>query len=189
MKSLLRTPPVDGVLAPPVLVASLRSIDERAELIHVGQGHWWLGVVAPNDNRTEQGKVILKFENERDHPNPRNVMLGRLLMKGFARINGYTTGEGFGAVDGNVKAYDGYVCSILEDFRERDYWWNKDGGKAKVAERIDASAGGPQRREAEALMADYTINDGRSHYRREIENRVQFGHGGMAGGAGHIITL
>ena len=187
MTSLLRTPPAEGREPSPLLVAALRGIDSRAELIHVGEGHWWLGVVQPNDHRTQQGRVILGFEEKRGiRANPRNIILGTLLMEGYGRINGYIV-EGDPA--GTVTDYDGNVTTILEDFRERDYWWNKDGGKAKVQERLDASAGEPERLEAKAASLEYAINDGRSHYRREMKNRVSFGYGGMSGGAGRIITL
>lgn len=183
----LLTLPAEGRQTPPLLAASLKSIDSRAELIYAGGGHWWLGVVAPNQHREQQGRVILKFEDRRGaEANPRNVLLGKLMVEGFARINGYET---LGDPAGTVKAYDGYTCSILEDFRERDFWWNFDGGKAKVAEKLDESANGPAKRESEAAMLEYTITDGRAHYNREMRNRVQFGFGGMTGGQGRIITL
>jgi hypothetical protein len=183
----LLTLPAEGRQAPPLLVAALKSIDPRAELIHAGGGHWWLGVLAPNQHRAQQGRVILGFEQERgNQANPRNILLGHLLVEGFARINGY---EVEGDPSATVKAYDGYHCSILEDFRERDFWWNKDGGKETVAAKLDESANGPAKREAEAAMLEYTITDGRAHYQREVKNRVSFGFGGMTGGAGRIITL
>lgn len=183
----LLTLPAEGRYAPPLLLAALKSIDARAELFHAGGGHWWLGVVAPNVHREQQGRVILKFEDERGATaNPRNILLGKLLVEGFARINGY---EAPADPSETVLAYDGYYCSILEDFRERDFWWNKDGGKEIVTGKLDESANGPAKREAEATMLEYTITDGRAHYRREVKNRVQFGHGGMTGGAGRIITL
>jgi hypothetical protein len=183
----LLTLPAEGRYPPPLLLAALKSIDPRAELFHAGGGHWWLGVVIPNEHREQQGRVILKFEKERgNQANPRNILLGHLLVEGFARINGY---EVAGDPSETVKAYDGYYCSILEDFRERDYWWNKDGGKQAVAAKLDESANGPAKRESEAAMLEYTITDGRAHYNREVKNRVQFGHGGMTGGTGRIITL
>lgn len=189
MRSLLRTQPAEGRVAPALLVAALKAIDARAELIHVGGGHWWLGVVDPNDHREQQGEVMLKFEFERgDESNPRNVMLGELLREGFARINGYVTD---GDPSETVTDYDGNTVSILEDFKERDFWWNHDGGKKKVLERIKASSREGNEEESNALTLDYLINEGRAHYRREIRNRKVFGFGGETGGSGRsglIIT-
>jgi len=187
MKSLLRTQPAEGRAAPALLVAALKGIDASAELIHVGGGHWWLGVVSPSDMREQQGEVILAHERERGHEsNPRNVMLGELLREGYARVNGYTT-DGDPADD--VTDYDGHLVKILEDFRERDYWYNHDGGKAKMLERLRISAGEGDENATRALSLDYAINEGRSHFRREVKDRKVFGFGGMSGGAGRIITL
>ncbi len=185
MASLLRTQPAEGRVAPALLVASLKAIDAKAELINVGGGHWWLGVVEPSDVREQQGEVILRFERERGHEaNPRNVMLGELLREGFARINGYTTD---GDPADEVTEYDGHQVKILEDFRERDYWFNFDGGKAKMLERLKESASEGDEEATRALSLDYTINEGRSHFRREMRDRKSFGFGGMTGG--RIITL
>jgi hypothetical protein len=185
--SLLRTMPAEGREAPALLVAAIKAIDARAELVHVGGGHWWLGVVDSNDHREQQGEVILKFEHERGaSANPRNVMLGELLREGFARVNGYTTD---GDPSDEVTDYDGNRVSILADFQERDFWWNHDGGKAKFLERLKASSQDENDEASNALSLDYLINEGRSHYRREIKNRKVFGYAGETGGAGRIITL
>lgn len=182
----LKTMPAEGRVAPALLVAALRAIDPNAELIHVGDGHWWLGVVTPSNHREQQGEVILKFERERgDEANPRNIMLGLLLREGFARINGYRTD---GDPSGDVVDYDGNKTTILADFQERDYWWNFDGGKAKVKERLHAASDANEMEEARAMSLEYAINDGRSHFRREMKDRKTFGFGGMTGGAGRIIT-
>lgn len=167
---------------PLLLLAQLREIDPNVELVYAGGGTWWLGCVRPNEMRRLTGEFILAKEMQRDVPNPRNVMLGHLALEGFARIQAYTC-DGDPSCD-LVTDAEGYVCNIVEDFRERDAHWRHDQGKQVFAERMAASTNDAQRREHEALMREYLRTDGRAHYRREIRGRVQFGPGGMTGGSG-----
>lgn len=191
---LVRFSNAEARATPLLLLAQLREIDATAELVYVGHGTWWLGAVRTNDERRKSGEFILAFESKRTNPNPRNVMLGQLLLEGFARIQAYDC-AGDPSVDKVVDA-DGYVCSIVEDFRARDRAWHEDQGRAVFKERLAESAGEPKKKAADLMLRDYLRNDGREKYRREIRDRVMFGAAGMTGGSisrrtlpGRIITL
>lgn len=187
MNGLRRVPvsPAEGREAPPTLLAELREIDPTVELIHFGGGDWRLGSIRKTDTRSSAGEEILAMEAARSPSNPKNVLLGKLLKEGFAQIAQYKCkgDPSFSpCYDG-----DGWECSIVEDLRERDFNWRRDGGAAKFAERL-AHTNGSARDAAQAgVMHEYIINDGRDHYRREMRNRVTFGAAGMTGGAGRII--
>lgn len=176
-------------MPPAALIEALRRIDPNVELFYVGEDMWWLGAVSRNSVRAERGQRILEFESQRAVPNPRNVFLGLLAQEGFARIEAYHGTDPSGTVVVNPGADNEYRTTILEDFRERDFNWRKDQGKAKVQERMEESLGEPERREAAALTEQYLATDGRAHFRREMKNRKVFGYAGETGGGGHIITL
>jgi len=74
-----------------------------------------------------------------------------------------------------------------KDFRARDFAWRKDQGQSVFERRLAVTNGDEARAEHDAQMREFIRTDGRSHYRREIRNRVQFGFGGMTGGSGRII--
>lgn len=168
---------------PLLLLAALRDIDATTELVYVGDGTWWLGTVRPNAERRRSGELILQQEAQRALPNPRNVMLGHLALQGFARVQAYTC-AGDPSCD-HVTDAEGYMCTIVEDFRERDAHWRQDQGRSVFQHRLTASTTDPQQHHAAAQFRDYLRTDGRAHYRREVRGRVQFGPGGMTGGAGH----
>lgn len=184
----------EGRETPPALLAQLREIDPTAELVYVGDQQWWLGAVRTNEERRKAGEHILAFERRRTQPNPRNIMLGQLLLQGFARIQMYRC-AGDPSVDRVVDA-EGYPCSIVEDFRARDAAWRRDQGREAFRARLQHSTGEKRREESRAAFRDYLLNDGRAKYRREVRDRVQFGPGGMTGGSmerhrgtNKIITL
>lgn len=176
---LVRFSNVEGRTTPPALLLQLREIDPTAELVYVGEKQWWLGAVRSNDERRKAGEHVLAFESRRTNPNPRNVMLGKLLLQGFARIQAYHC-AGDPAL--TVTDADGDICSIVEDFRARDKAWRVDQGKASFKERMAHSSGELKKKAADAEFRDYLRNDGRSKYRREMRDRVMFGPAGMTGG-------
>lgn len=177
---LVRHGAPDGKEPPPALLAELRAIDDTAELVYVGEGTWWLGAVRPTEIRRQAGTRILALEERRAKPNPRNVMLGKLLLQGFARIQAYhTTGDPAGP----VTDCEGHPCTIVNDFRERDALWRRDRGEQAFRERMARSDGTEKRTQGDARLRDFLLNDGREHYRREVRDRVVFGHGGMTGGS------
>jgi hypothetical protein len=185
----LHYPIVEGQQCPPELLARLREIDPTVELVHFGGGDWRLGAVDPSDVRTRDGELMLKtMQDQKDHraiePDPKNVILARLVIQGFAQIEKYTATMG---ISHTVTDSEGTPCTVLEDFRARDMAWRKDQGESVFQRRLIATTGEADRAEHDAEMREFIRTDGRSHYRREIRNRVQFGVGGMTGGSGRII--
>lgn len=188
-RSNLHFPIVEGQECPPELLSRLREIDETAELIHFGGGDWRLGAVNLTDVRTKDGGLMLKtMQDQKDHraiePDPRNVLLARLVMQGFAQIERYTATMG---ISNTVTDSEGTPCTVLEDFRARDHAWRKDQGESVFQKRLIATTGEADRAAHDEEMREFIRTDGRSHYRREIRNRVQFGASGMTGGGGRII--
>ena len=185
-QSRLLCPIVEGQQCPPELLAQLREIDPTVELIHFGGGDWRLGAVNPTDVRTRDGELMLKtFQEQKDRraiePDPKNVLLARLVIQGFAQIEKYTATMG---ISNTVVDSEGTPCTVLEDFRARDFAWRKDQGKSVFERRLAVTNGDVKRAEHDAQLKEFIRTDGRSHYRREIRNRVQFGFGGMTGGSG-----
>ena len=182
----LVTRPAEGKQPPATLVAALQAIDPSVTLFYVGDGTWWLGSVQPNEFRLRDGEMILASEAMRSIPNQRNVFLGQLAKEGFARIEAYVGPQADGLMTVNPGADNEYVCTILEDFRQRDHNWRveRKRGEQIVKERMDESLGEPERREAQAQFEQYTRTDGRAQYRREMKDRKTFGFGGMTGGTG-----
>lgn len=183
-RSRLQFPIVEGQECPPELLAQLRAIDDTVELVHFGGGDWRLGAVMLTDERQRDGAMILDQLSKLDHPNPKNLLLARLAIQGFATIEKYTATAG---IFNTVTDSEGNFCTVLEDFRARDMAWRKDQGRSVFEERLAVTNGDERRREDDERLREFIRTDGRSHYRREVRGRVQFGHGGMTGGSGRII--
>lgn len=190
-RAVVRTRPVEGREPPRLLVAALQAIDPSVTLFYVGDGVWWLGSVQPNEYRRADGEMILANESRRDVPNTRNVLLGLLSQEGFARIEAYHGLDPEGLVTVNPGLDNEYTCTILEDFRERDYNWRveRKEGERVVKERMAAAEGEPERLEAEAQMQQWLRTDGRAHWRREMRDRKSFGYAGVTGGTGSGLII
>lgn len=181
---------------PLLLLASLREIDAGAELVYVGDRQWWLGCVTPNEPRASSGLRIeaqLKALSVADQQRPsiiRNFMLAKLLQQGFARIEAY---HDLGDVSGEVLCRygqpDEYRCTIVEDFRERDFHFKQDRGASVMQGKLDDMMGVGREDEARAEFNQYLQTDGRAQYRREMRGKVTFGHGGMSGGTGSGLII
>lgn len=171
--------PPETRATPPFLLAALREIDPRAELLYAGEARWWLGVHDPNDERTARATNLMRSLERIERSRrvaTRTMLLASLNMQGFALIETYVGTDPAGTVLVNPGP-DEYHTTILEDFRWRDAEWRKDQGSAIVKERFLDTIGETQRREHEAMMKDYLANDGRQHYRRFMRGRVQVGYG------------
>lgn len=183
---------------PLTLLAMLREIDRTAELVYVGERQWWLGAVSANEERAKKGRLILDQMYALDrvhHERPtiaRNIMLGKLLQQGFARIEAYHDhGDPAGRVTVGEGTEDAYDTTIVEDFRQRDFHWRKDQGASMMDPLLHELATGEQKRaESERRVHDYMVNDGRDHYHRIIRNRVSVGFEPPAPGSSvsRIIT-
>lgn len=190
----IQFPLVEDKAAPPALLAQLRAIDPTVELVHFGGGDWRLGAVMLTDERVASGEAILGQllkQPVRDR-NIKTVLLGMLSIQGFAQIEKYfaSTGDISGTVyvEGGLDGKEGYLCTVLEDFRERDHAWRNDQGAAKFAERLYLTSNEPARVENEKQRQEWLRTDGRDHYNREVRNRKTFGYGGgETGGTGKII--
>lgn len=190
----IQFPLVEDKAAPPALLAQLRAIDPTVELVHFGGGDWRLGAVMLTDERIASGEAILGqlLKQPVKDRNIKTVLLGMLSIQGFAQIEKYfaSTGDISGTVyvEGGLDGKEGYLCTVLEDFRERDHAWRKDQGAAKFAERLYLTSNEPARVENEKQRQEWLRTDGRDHYNREVRNRKSFGYGGgETGGTGKIV--
>lgn len=190
----IQFPLVEDKAAPPALLAQLRAIDPTVELVHFGGGDWRLGAVMLTDERVASGEAILGqlLKQPVKDRNIKTVLLGMLSIQGFAQIEKYfaSTGDISGTVyvEGGLDGKEGYLCTVLEDFRERDHAWRKDQGAAKFAERLYLTSNEPARVENEKQRQEWLRTDGRDHYNREVRNRKSFGYGGgETGGTGKIV--
>jgi len=213
---LVQIESMEGRDAPLLLMAALRDIDPTVELIYFGRwvesvnempvvdehggtvmrpereiryrvsGRWRLGAVRRTDERQRRGEAILAMEERRSIPNPRNVLLGKLLLQGFAQIEEYIGPDPSGLMLVNPGP-DEYETTILEDFRARDAHWRRGEGDQVVEERLVAASDEERRRVAAANFNQYLATDGRAHYRREMRGRLLVGPGGSSGGRGKLI--
>lgn len=184
MERLVRYDSIEGREPPAALLLALRQIDPSVELVYTGDTRWLLGSVQKTDERKKMGEYMLEMESRRSPASRRNVFLGKLALQGFSPIAEYFGSDPSGTVHDST----GRPCSILDDFRERDWWWRHERDRI-FRQRLEHSTGEVEAREAEALRQEYMRTDGRAHYQREVKNRVTFGYGGQTGGAGRIITL
>lgn len=104
--------------APPDLVlVRLREIDHRAELVGVGPGMWWAGIVKPFAERVEMGKSQLAYmlKKGRDKKSPR----------WWPKIrNAMLSSQGFGVVcKHRFKVGEVEWDLLVEDFRYRCWWY------------------------------------------------------------------
>jgi hypothetical protein len=154
--------------------------------VYFGARDWRLGSVRPNDRRTKGGAHILKMEEARDavHRNPKNIMLGKLLLQGFSQIAQY---HDQGDPSGVVLDEDGQETTILADFSARQAAWLQDGGESVATARFAVSLGDDRAREAAYEMDQYLAQDGREHYRRIVRGRSMFGPAGQTGGDRALI--
>lgn len=190
----IQFPFVEEKAAPPQLLGQLREIDPTIELVHFGGGDWRLGSVMLTDERVQQSELIMGqlLKQQVADRNLKTVLLGMLTLQGFAQIEKYftSTGDISGSVyvEGGLDGKEGYFCTVLEDFRARDFAWRKDGGEANFAKRLSLTSNEDARAENEKQRQEWLRTDGRDHYNREIRNRKSFGFGGgETGGTGKII--
>lgn len=198
MKRLVNHSNPEGRETPLLLLAELRAIDETMEIVYVGERMWWIGRVVPTDLRRDRGLLMLSQLDaldgvHKDRPSvQRSIAYAKLLVQGFARIEIYhDCGDPSGEVE--VEYFEGikplrYRTTILADIKERCAAFERDGGEAAFARRLAETDGTNKKAESDASLREYLVNDGLAHYRREVRNRVQFGHGGMTGGAGKLLV-
>jgi hypothetical protein len=159
------------------LLARLREIDPEVEFLHAMDDLWWLGAVKTDGPgrviRRAKGERILAAEAKRTQPNPRNVLLGKLLVQGFVLIARYTC-KGDPEV-GPVYDPEGYECNVVQDFAERDAAWRRDQGEAAAQRRLGAADA--HRAAQNATMLDMLHTDGRDAFDRSLRQRVTFGYG------------
>jgi hypothetical protein len=76
------------------ILTDFRAVDARAELIGIGGGVWWLGVMKPADTRVKIALAMLKSLDRRP-PSPTTVarrMRAILALHGFAYVATYDVG-------------------------------------------------------------------------------------------------
>lgn len=150
---------IDSRSAPPDILARLREIDSRAELLYAGDGVWILGVINPND-RVAKG-AFRALERELRKPilkqQPRRIaVLRHVAENGFRLINDYVVDE------------KGDWAKVVEDFRERDFNW-RNRAEAAFAENLErADIHGESYHQRVAMMHDYAQSEGRSIWRHAI---------------------
>lgn len=97
-----------GERIPPAgLLARLRAIHPRAELVDAG-AEWWLGLVEPNPYRRRTGERLLKRAAGDTEPDAETVRLAQLLLQDFTLVAKYAAADG----------------AMVEDFRRRG--WQHD---------------------------------------------------------------
>lgn len=179
---------VDEVNETPVPDADGRGITMRPEREqrHAPMQRWRLGTIRRTDERQRRGQAILAMEGRRAVTNPRNVLLGKLLLQGFAQIEEYLGNDPFGVMLVNP-GVDEYYTTIVDDFRARDAAWRSERGEQVFEERLAASSDDARQAEGAATMKQYLATDARDHFRREMRGRVMSGAAGVTGGRGKLI--
>lgn len=150
----------------PSVLRACRQIDPAAELIYIGEGEWWLGVVKPNAHRRRTAAAILAHEWRKDHPSFENLRLGHLMLQGFSFLNTFhSVGE---LTDG-----------VAEWLAEADHWYRHATDAHIETEFVE----GPRNRavrSARAYFKDRTMSEGRARYRYQVQGqRTAFSYSGQ----------
>jgi hypothetical protein len=143
-------------VCPESLLAQLREVDPAAELIYVGEGEWWLGVVKPNTFRRAQGDAILGREWAKDQPSWEQIRYGQLMRQGFAFC-------------GTWHFIGEPTAKIVQEFRESTWLWAHDRDQAE--DTIFEAPERQQQANLRAMMKDRLHADGRSVYRHLVQDR------------------
>lgn len=122
MTGVSRVGMLDGQQAPPEVLAGLRRIDSKADLIHLGGGQWWLGIRAPNPKAHEQlAHAQLRARGIPTIADPAERAVAQMeLAKEFKMRQ--IMADGFRP----VALYDFPGApdhTVVEDFRIRDFNW------------------------------------------------------------------
>lgn len=155
---MLEVAPVqDQRTAPPEVLAQLREIDPRADLILAAPGAWMLGVWNPSSEAMKRAtrrldRMMTMPVTEQNTMLAGRIALMQLAAKGFRPIEVYEQQE----PDGR----------IVNDFRERDHNYRTMGDKAFEA-AMDRSEIAPQ--------AMDTIRDAIESQARSIHSKLRFG--------------
>ncbi len=109
-----------GERNPPAgLLARLRAIHPRAELVDVGS-EWWLGLVEPNPYRRRTGQRLMARLTKDADPDPGDLRLARLLLADFTLVAKYAEADG----------------AMVEDFRRRDWQFKHDPAADSLRETL-----------------------------------------------------
>lgn len=165
--------------APPETLAALREIDPQADLVHLEDHVWLLGIRGPNpaaQERLHRQLRILDPMKGVSHEMGREFELLQFFAQGFRPIQIYRLGEA--TPDGDVVTF-GW---IVEDFRLRDYNWRIRPAEADAEFRQAISLDEGNHRRAQVL-ADFVEAEGGSLWRyvfakaRSFLQRVPFPKG------------
>lgn len=76
-----------SLVAPDLVVRELRTIDSRAELLYIGRGKWWLGLVYDSIPLMESGKAELdRIAEAGTEVSWATIRLSHLKRLGFRRV-------------------------------------------------------------------------------------------------------
>jgi len=145
--------------APTDLVAGLREIDPRAELVYLGLGVWVLGAVSPNQERERKAGRWITLE--RKLPQEKQSM-GRYR---FARWHL----DGFGFVDFFDES-DLWNGRVLHEFRYADFRYRHNADEAFEQNLIGSDDQTDLDRRI-ALMLDYQSSEGLSVFNHQMRGR------------------
>lgn len=164
--------------APPELLEALRAIDPAADLICCGQGHWILGVRAPNPKaielledelRADPHGYYAKLEANAADRDPsllkeqllagRRLELLQLYASGFKPIQLYQV--------------DRPTMAIVHEFKLRDHNWRTrpDAAWAEFREGISVEAAD---RERTAVLHDYLEQESRFNWHHVFAGAKRF---------------
>jgi len=107
--------------APPEVVAEFRSVDPRAELIYVGRGKWWVGLVYTDIPLIYQGRRELVAIQESGGASWPSLRLSMLKAQGFRKVHLWDLDEA-----GNWIRYERFEGDppwgyLLNCFRRQDW--------------------------------------------------------------------
>lgn len=94
--------------APATILAALRRVDPAADVIYLGEGEWWVGVMRPNQHRARIGAAIARREWAKPHPAWGQIRYAECAQHGFAYLCTH-----YGDLDG----------SVVARVREMDWNW------------------------------------------------------------------
>jgi len=156
--------PEEQRVAPEWVFERLREIDPGSEVLYMGDGVWWLGVVKPLAPRVEAGHQALKtyeklkFEKgkETQWPIIRNAIL---------------KSQGFGLVGKYRWPAEPLWGAMIEEFRYADYMYRQyEDGTPEIKAQIEGVADEEAKHKIAAKMIETNHYDLRYLYKRLVRN-------------------
>ena len=149
-------------VAPDWVFDRLREVDPGAEVLYVGEGVWWLGVVKPLAPRVEAGLKALKTYEKLKYEKGKETQWPIIR-------NAILKSQGFGLVGKYRFPQEPLWGAMIEEFRYADYMYRQhEDGTPEIKAQIDGVADEDAKHKIAARMIETNHYDFRYLFKRLV---------------------